>query len=179
MAQMTGHIDPDILLGKISAKTSEKWEHYRATEPWPEEKIVYVLVNMATKFAGALLKKQDGSGFTPEDFLPPSMVSKEQRKEMYAKQSQNQPATKETLAGIVGKGSLASTDIDAIEFENPQDQKKWESIREKRKKWEEQFPKRTTPPKNPNSAFQKSLRGLSPAQKEVKIQKHTQGNLNE
>ena len=178
MAQMTGHIDPDILLGKISAKTSKKWERYRAVEPWPEEKIVHVLANMATLFANAFIKKKDKSKFSMEDFLPVSMVSKERREEMFAKQSQNQPPTKETLAGIAGKGSLAATDIDAIEFEKPQDQKKWESIREKRKKWEEQFPKRETPPKNPNSAFQKSMQGLSPAQKTAKT-KYKQGKSND
>lgn len=174
---MTGHIDPDILLGNISAKTYQKWEHYRATEPWPEEKIVHVLANMATLFANAFIKKKDGTGFSMEDFLPVSMVSKERRKEMYVKQqTQTQSATKEVLSGIAGKGSLASNDIDEIEFDNPQDQKKWESVREKRKKWDEQFPKRKAPPKNPTSGFQKSLRGLSPAQKKAKIQEYKQGN---
>lgn len=60
----------DAFMSNMTANQALEWEIFSKDSPSFEDALLNQVAYIACFFASATLKKKDGSGFTPEDFMP-------------------------------------------------------------------------------------------------------------
>ena len=68
MARHLGFASREELLNSMTAQQAQQWEIFGKMEPFPEDKIVNVLIRAFAIFANGTLKKKNGQKWTEKDF---------------------------------------------------------------------------------------------------------------
>lgn len=72
----------DAFMSSMSANQATEWELFSKDNPAFDVAIVTQIAHIACFFASATLKKKDGSGFSPHDFIPWGKRQEERAKEV-------------------------------------------------------------------------------------------------